>query len=316
MGSTSVAGLATGDDCPSTDTTVINPLGPKHTHTVIFLHGREDFGEDLAQYFFDSKSSGGMSMADLFPSVRWVFPTAKLRYSARRDFEFSNSSFAEALKGEEIISQWFDVWDIKTPEEKKHLMIPGLRESIEDIYQIVQEEAQIVPLNHIILGGISQGCATSILALLASDINLGGYIGLCSWLPFRKEIDLMAASKNDKNTTSGFIKELLQLKSIANSSSKNVEPTEGSTDDTTDTYLSDATTALQRLSVDSASTPVFFAHSRDDDTVPFEFGEGLGQTLQELGYNVELKEYEDGGHWIHPSHGVDDMATFLGNIIG
>ncbi len=47
------------EDTPSDVTTVITPLGSKHTHTVIFLHGREDFGSDLAQYFFDSKSSDG-----------------------------------------------------------------------------------------------------------------------------------------------------------------------------------------------------------------------------------------------------------------
>jgi hypothetical protein len=31
----------------STSTTIVAPLGASHTHTVIFLYGREDFGEDL-----------------------------------------------------------------------------------------------------------------------------------------------------------------------------------------------------------------------------------------------------------------------------
>ena len=44
-----------------------------------------------------------------FPSVKWIFPTAKLRYSARRDAEFSSSSFWDALKGQEIITQWLDL---------------------------------------------------------------------------------------------------------------------------------------------------------------------------------------------------------------
>jgi lysophospholipase II len=87
---------------PSDATTIVAPSGNNHTHTVIFLHGREDFGSDLAHYFFDSKASDGRSIAEIYPSVRWVFPTAKLRYSTQRDFEFSNSSFAKALKGEEI----------------------------------------------------------------------------------------------------------------------------------------------------------------------------------------------------------------------
>lgn len=47
------------EDNSSDTTTIVEHLGSKHTHTVIFLHGREDFGSDLAQYFFDSKASDG-----------------------------------------------------------------------------------------------------------------------------------------------------------------------------------------------------------------------------------------------------------------
>jgi lysophospholipase-2 len=176
------------EDAPSRGTTIIEPTGCSHTHTVIFLHGREDYGEDLAQYFFDSKSSDGQSLAEIFPSVKWVFPTAKLRYSAQRDFEFSTSSFAEALKGEEIITQWFDVWDIMSPTKKKELMIPGLKESIQQIIDIIKEESESVPLEKIVLGRISQGCATAIYTLLSSGMSLGGFIGLSSWLPFQDGI--------------------------------------------------------------------------------------------------------------------------------
>jgi len=130
-GEASQSNFQENEGAPSNTTTIVAPSGENHTHTVIFLHGREDFGSDLAQYFFDSKSSDGRSLAEIYPTIRWVFPTAKLRYSAQRDFEFSNSSFAEALKGEEIISQWFDAWDLTKPEEKEDLMIPGLQESIE-----------------------------------------------------------------------------------------------------------------------------------------------------------------------------------------
>ncbi|KAI9051338.1 hypothetical protein LZ554_004385 [Drepanopeziza brunnea f. sp. 'monogermtubi'] len=162
------------EDVPSDVTTIVQPTGGgKHTHTVIFLHGREDFGSDLAQYFFDSKSSDGRSLAEVFPTIKWVFPTAALRYSAQRDFEFSSSSFAEALKGEGIISQWFDIWSLQTPEEKPELMLPGLQESTAQIRGIIAEEAQMVSREKIVLGGISQGCAASILALLASGIELG-----------------------------------------------------------------------------------------------------------------------------------------------
>jgi lysophospholipase-2 len=58
-------------------------------------------------------------------------------------------------------------------------------------------------------------------------------------------------------------------------------------------------------------TPVFFSHSVDNETVPFNHGQGLRETMQRLGFDVTWKEYQDGGHWIQPTHGVDDMSVFL-----
>ncbi|KAH6666116.1 Alpha/Beta hydrolase protein [Halenospora varia] len=279
----------TNEAIPNDATTIVAPSGKNHTHTVIFLHGRDDFGSDLAQYFFDSKASDGRSLAEIYPSVRWVFPTAKLQYSAQRDFEFSNSSFAEALKGEEIISQWFDVWDITTPEDKEDLMIPGLKESVGQILEIIKEEAQEIPLERIILGGISQGCATAILTLLSSGMDLGGFIGWYSWLPFQKRIECLPTgclkSKDD------------------DANIKNLEGTLSS--------LSLSATQTSSLT----KTLVFMAHSRDDETVPFAQGKGLEQTIELLGHDVIWKDYEDGGHWIQPKHGVDDMVAFLEKVM-
>jgi predicted esterase len=191
----------TNEAVPSNATTIVALSGKNHTHTVIFLHGREDFGSDLAQYFFDSKASDGRSLAEIYPSVRWVFPTAKLRYSAQRDFEFSNSSLAEALKGEEIISQWFDVWNITTPEDKEDLMIPGLKESIGKVLEIIKEEAQEIPLERIILGGISQGCATAILTLLSSGMDFGGLLDGAVGSLFRKRSNAFQQDASGARTT-------------------------------------------------------------------------------------------------------------------
>lgn len=279
-------------------TTIVAPSGDSHTHTVIFLHGREDFGSDLARYFFDSKSSDGRSLMDIYPSMRWVFPTAKLRYSAQRHFEFSSSSFAEALKGEEIISQWFDVWDINTPDFKQDLMIPGLGESIRQILNIITEEAQEVPIERIILGGISQGCATAILTLLSSGITLGGFIGWCSWLPFQKNIECLPnGCHTSKDDIAQHVRTILQIPAKENAKS-----------DDNMTNLEGSPSSISR-------TPVFLAHSRDDEIVPFAQGQELRQTIELLGHDVIWKDYEDGGHWIQPKHGVDDMVAFLEKVM-
>ena len=44
-------------------------------------------------------------------------------------------------------------------------------------------------------------------------------------------------------------------------------------------------------------------------------GARLHQTCLALGFEVMWKEYEDGGHWIHPQHGVNDMAAFLAQVL-
>jgi predicted esterase len=62
-------------------------------------------------------------------------------------------------------------------------------------------------------------------------------------------------------------------------------------------------------------TPVFLAHSQDDDIVPFELGNDLHQIINKLGFDVTWKKYEDKGHQIHPIHGVDDMSLFLQRVM-
>jgi lysophospholipase II len=170
---------------PSKRTTIVNPLGAGHTHTVIFLHGREDFGQYMAE-FLSEKSSDGRTLPEKFPTMYWVFQTAKIRFSARRKEELCISSFP-SLESEQFISQWFDVWDVRNPEEKNELAVPGLRESIRQILEIIEQEAGIVPKERIILGGLSQGCATAILTLLSSSLEIGAFIG---WVAgFRSKVD-------------------------------------------------------------------------------------------------------------------------------
>jgi len=142
-------------------------------------------------------------------------------------------------------------------------MLDGLRESIGETLDLIQEGAKIVPLERIFLGGISQGCATGMLAFLASNMNMAGFIGMCSWLPFQNTI----AKIDQSNGTAQ------QIHAIFNDAPIN----------------EDSTTPAN-------TTPVFLSHSQDDHTVPVSQGRGLHETVASLGFNVTWKEYEDGGH--------------------
>jgi lysophospholipase II len=259
-------------------TYVVLPLAD-HTHTAIFLHGRDSTAVEFAEEFFESQASDERTLREIFPNFKWVFPNSGLRNSTRFDMD---------------IAQWFDIWSVEDPEKRKDLQVTGLTESVTYILKVIREEASSVPTEHIILGGISQGCATAIHALMHCDIQLNGFIGFCGWLPFQEEIEAIA-----RNTmTPSPLQEIRSL--LKSASSGSCVPPYG----------------LPYGKKNSAlSTSVFLSHSIDDPIVPMSNGKKLYQELDHLGMTVIWKAYEDGGHWINEPQGVDDMVDFLRNTI-
>jgi lysophospholipase-2 len=258
------------------------PPKERHTHTIIFLHGGESNAKEFATDFFESQASDNRSLQETFPSVKWVFPNSATRNMARFDMEES---------------QWFDLWDVRNPQERRDLQIEGLRENIAFILNVIRKEASIVPPDHIVLGGISQGCATAIHALLYGGIRLGGFIGLSSWLPFEEDINIKARWTSSDFTMLQNIRKIFKpanIKSTMPQPFNEIFPAEEL----------------------AFKTPVFLSHSKDDDVVPFKNGDMLWWRLEEdLGFDVDWKVYEDGGHWINEPNGVDDIEEFLRKVL-
>lgn len=253
----------------------------RHTHTVIFLHGRDSLAEEFASEFLESQASDQRYFQDIFPTFKWVFPSSKLRMAARFGTQ---------------ISQWFDLWSLENPEERKELQLEGLRESIATILDTIGSEAALFsPFSpdRIILAGISQGCATAMLALLSSQYRICGFLGLCSWLPLSPEIDHLATYA-DEGRRSLLITDIQSLYNLDLTNSE------------THGRIEKAELPLQ--------TPVFLSHSKDDPVVPIRNGVRLRQNLKRLGMSVIWKEYEAGGHWVHEPQGVDDIVDFLREI--
>jgi hypothetical protein len=59
------------------------------------------------------------------------------------------------------------------------------------------------------------------------------------------------------------------------------------------------------------------SHSQDDEVVRLllTLSEGLQETLEHLEFDLIWKQYEEGGHWIHRQHGVDDMSIFKHKVM-
>ncbi|KAI0199965.1 lysophospholipase II [Astrocystis sublimbata] len=151
-------------------------VGPKaaHTHTVIFLHGRDSNCREFASELFESEASEPANqprtLPDLLPGIRWVFPSAPILQSERFGTD---------------MSQWFDMWSVENPAERPELQLPGLQQSVEQILRVIKQEEMLVPSERVFLAGISQGFATAIAVFFAAAApkRFAGLIGLCSWMP-------------------------------------------------------------------------------------------------------------------------------------
>ncbi|KAF3296164.1 hypothetical protein TWF132_011626 [Orbilia oligospora] len=119
------------------------------------------FGEALLA----SQTADGRTLREIFPSMKFIFPTAKKR----------RSTILKRIP----TNQWFDNCSLEDPSMREHLQVEGLRETTEVVHQIIRDEVSSgISLSNIILGGLSQGCASSIYALLTFDEKLGAYIAL------------------------------------------------------------------------------------------------------------------------------------------
>ncbi|PVH91979.1 alpha/beta-hydrolase [Periconia macrospinosa] len=154
---------------PTLSIHVVSPTAT-HTHTIIFLHGRGSNAKEFASEFFESQASDDRFLTDIFPSYKWVFPCAAIRYAGNE---------------QEEMHQWFDIASVREPHHRPEIQLEGLRESVQGIRDIIGKEAEeIGGYEKLFVAGISQGCATGIIAALTEGNQLAGFIGISSWLPF------------------------------------------------------------------------------------------------------------------------------------
>jgi lysophospholipase II len=275
---------------------VVEPT-TRHELTVILIHGRGSTGEEFAEDFF---STGLRSLRDLFPAVRWAFPTARRCLSTVY---------------QEEIPEWYDVWSLVNPDERLDLQKPGLAESIEYIVDIIQSERELLRRragntsrrNTLVLGGISMGCAVGIHALLYlastnADHDIDGFFGWCGWLPLANSLrqrQMEALDRGDKvqETLRKFYADEL---GVAYPAHDNIIAQELKIDDSSKELL--------------ASVLIFLSHCNDDSIINIRLGRELRDSLGSLGAVSEWQEYADGGHWIKDPEAVNDFASFIQQI--
>ncbi|KAJ4288441.1 hypothetical protein N0V90_011676 [Kalmusia sp. IMI 367209] len=284
---------------------------------MIILHGRgsiaERFADPLLTHPVAPLSTAATSDAasstepmrafqDYFPNTKFVFPTAPLR----RAVAFNRS----------LTHQWFDHWSHKEPEVKQHLQVTGLRETSAFLHGLLKQEIDTVGASNVVLMGLSQGCAASIIAtLLWEGESFGALVGMCGYLPFCRGMrDFVVDGVNDgiKLENEDDVEDIFER--------VDEDPRHG-------TRLERAVEWLrEELQVSKEgekrtepptirSIPVFMGHGAEDVQVPYETGRLAAETLRVVDVDVAWQGYEGLGHW-YSEEMLRDVVRFLKALKG
>ena len=277
------------------DPLVISP-SIEHSHTFIILHGRGSNASRFGLKFLESAVTSGKNLQQLYPGMKFIFPTAKKRRSA--------------IFKRTPINQWFDNWSLDDPSEREELQVDGVRETGLFIHGLLRAEAETVPLKNILIGGLSQGCAMALHVLLSFTSTLGefealgGFIGMSGWLPLRNSLEeIIHPDDNDADD----------------------DPFSHRSDDGQDgqsiavRVINSVRDNMNLPPVSNAScllTPAFLVHGSADKKVSVKLGEQAAATLRDVGIDVRWKAYKEFSHWYKVPDEIEDIVRFLSEKVG
>ena len=211
------------------------------------------------------------------------------------------------------IHQWFDNWSLQTPTENEELQFDGLRESSIYIHRLLETEIAAVGAKNVVLWGLSQGMAISMVSLLLSEgSEIAAVVGMCGWLPLRKRMEDMIrdedllhdednpfASTNQEVLDASIGEMLPQNEAIAFKFEKAVRylREELQMPDKSESYI------LPRV-------PNFLGHGTEDEKVPLELDREAADFLRFLDFDVEYREYDGLTHW-YSGQMLQDIIQFF-----
>ena len=281
------------------------PPRQEHKQTFILLHGRGSNGSKFGLEIYGTEISGLGSLEQIFPHAKFVFPVA----SKRRAASYNRTP----------IHQWFDYWSLQAPTEREELQIDGLIETSAFVHALIREEIKIVGARNVILGGLSQGCAASLISLLTWDGEpLGAAVGMCGWLPFRKRLGDVAQDAQPHGCGEYGGENPFSCSDDDIGSSQECET---GTIIAPDLPLQTVAYLREELNMSPPTQPMsyreiplFLGHGVEDKKVHVDLGREAANCLGAMGMDVRWKEYEGLGHWYSEAM-LRDMVDFLGETV-
>ncbi|UJO20285.1 uncharacterized protein CLAFUR5_10299 [Fulvia fulva] len=304
--------------------------------SLILLHGHGSNGEKFGLEFLKSHTSMTcghdgvpMTMADHFPDMKFIFPTAK-----KRRAKWYNRA---------TINQWFDSVPIDEQDghgvtkEEEEWQLDGLRETRAAIRAIIDGEVANFGACNVFIGGLSQGCAMSLHVLLSHEgitddaAPLGGFVGMSGWLPYATAIEriLQGQPPDDENdeddddeddvlgpSSDAEADEHDPFASGDDHDNHDIAPTTQTGNDSVPTRVCNFVRDNMDLPPLNTSDPlclrtlVFLGHGKSDEKVKMIKGQKAVQCLRDMGVDVTWKDYDE-GHWYKVPEEIDDIVEFL-----
>ena len=264
---------------------IVPPLQLPHLNTLIILHGRGDNGENFRRPLLHHPIPTYDTIRKALPQTKFVFPTSlHLRAKVLRGFP---------------INEWFDYWPFPEHGKDHEPEVEGLVASVEFLHGLIHNAIAQVGAQNVVVGGLSQGCATSLMAMILWDgPAISSWFGMCGWLPFRKPMALVTLDSKDAD---GEI--------VSDRGPVDVQKTDSSRRPNSIKWLRSEMKMAQSRTT-PCTGPVFLGHGTVDANVPFVEGKEAGLFLRKLGYVVSWREYDGLGHW-YSGQMLKDIIEFV-----
>lgn len=264
---------------------VVLPQSGHHRQSIIALHGRGSNGERFGQELLATHISGQGLLRDVYPDAQFIFPTAAKRRAK--------------IYKRRIINQWFDNWSLEMPTEQEELQFDGLRESTQVVHDLLRAEIGLVGATNVILWGLSQGCAASLVAtILSQEVPFVAVVDTCGWLPLRGRMDAMLNDEPQADEDNPF------------ASSPDDRDSKSSIEKVVAYLQGELDLSPHPPAASLSSLPVFLGHGKEDDRVPLALSQEADDLLGNIGFEVEHHEYPGLGHW-YSGEMLRDIVEFI-----
>lgn len=256
---------------------IVLPTSGSHRHSIIILHGRGSNAKAFSEPLLILETPDHGTLQTAFPDARLIFPTAP-RSLVRRSKEAT-------------MTQWFDFWSLKDPELGPEIQVDGLRDTAEYVHYLVRQEAAAVGTENVIVWGMSQGAAASLVAMLLWEgKRVAAWVGMCGWLPLRRTLEETVQQEQGGETE-------------ATQSERRFK-----------TSIARLREALQLPSASSdreaLEIPAFIGHGEDDSTTSANLAKEAASLLKLVSVDVDCRVYPGLDHW-YSEDMLSDIICFI-----